>query len=167
MTNLIEKLQNGQRLSREECLKLYELDLFTLGKFANAKRRKLHGKKVFFNVNRHINPTNICADVCKFCAFSSHRKNPNPYTMSHDEILKVVENSVKNGVKEIHIVSAHNPNTGWQWYLEIFKKIKEAFPSLHIKALTAAEVDFLSRHHGLSYEDVIGKMIQYGVDSMP
>lgn len=167
MTNLIEKLQNGQRLSREECLRLYELDLFTLGKFANIKRKQMHGKKVFFNVNRHINPTNICADVCKFCAFSSHRKNPNPYTMSHEEIMKDVENSVKNGAKEIHIVSAHNPHTSWQWYLEIFKKIKQNYPNLHVKALTAAEVDFLSRHHGLSYEEVVEKMLEYGVDSMP
>ncbi|WP_169973239.1 aminofutalosine synthase MqnE [Campylobacter sp. RM16191] len=167
MINLIEKLQSGDRLEASECFKLYDLDLFTLGKFANLKRQKLHGKKAFFNLNRHINPTNICADVCKFCAFSSHRKNPNPYIMSHDEIMQIVEKSVENGAKEIHIVSAHNPNTSWQWYLEIFKKIKEIYPNLHVKALTAAEVDFLSRHHGLSYDEVIDKMIEYGVDSMP
>ena len=115
MTNLIEKLQSGERLDADECAGLYDLDLFRLGKFANAKRRKMHGKKVFFHVNRHINPTNICADVCKFCAFSSNRKNPNPYTMSHDQILKIVEKSVAGGAKEIHIVSAHNPETPWQW----------------------------------------------------
>ena len=167
MTNLIEKLQSGERLDADECAGLYDLDLFTLGKFANAKRRKLHGKKVFFNVNRHINPTNICADVCKFCAFSANRKNPNPYTMSHEEIIKIVEKSVAGGAKEIHIVSAHNPDTSWQWYLEIFKKIKEKYPQIHVKALTAAEVDFLSRKHGLSYEEVVEKMLEYGVDSMP
>jgi len=167
LTNLIEKLQSGERLDADECASLYDLDLFTLGKFANAKRRKLYGKKVFFNVNRHINPTNICADVCKFCAFSANRKNPNPYTMSHDEILKIVEKSVAGGAKEIHIVSAHNPETSWQWYLEIFKKIKEKYPQIHVKALTAAEVDFLSRKHGLSYEEVVEKMLEYGVDSMP
>ena len=113
-----------------------------MAKFADAKRKKLHGKKVFFNVNRHINPTNICADICKFCAFSAHRKNPNPYLMSHDEILKIVDESVSHGVKEIHIVSAHNAQSGWQWYLEIFKKIKATHPDLHVKAMTAAEIDF-------------------------
>ena len=165
--NLLQKLESGQRLSKQEAFLLYDLDLFTLAKFADAKRKKLHGKKVFFNVNRHINPTNICADICKFCAFSAHRKNPNPYLMSHEEILKIVDESVSHGVKEIHIVSAHNAQSGWQWYLEIFKKIKAAHPDLHVKAMTAAEIDFLSRHYGLSYDDVIEKMLEYGVDSMP
>ena len=165
--NLLQKLESGERLSKQEAFSLYELDLFTLAKFADKKRRKLHGNKVFFNVNRHINPTNICADICKFCAFSAHRKNPNPYLMSHEEILKIVDESVSHGVKEIHIVSAHNAQSGWQWYLEIFKKIKAAHPDLHVKAMTAAEIDFLSRHYGLSYDDVIEKMLEYGVDSMP
>ena len=165
--NLLQKLESGERLSKQEAFSLYELDLFTLAKFADKKRRKLHGNKVFFNVNRHINPTNICADICKFCAFSAHRKNPNPYLMSHEEILKIVDESVSHGVKEIHIVSAHNATSGWQWYLEIFKKIKAAHPELHVKAMTAAEIDFLSRHYGLSYDEVIEKMLEYGVDSMP
>ena len=165
--NLLQKLESGERLSKQEAFSLYELDLFTLAKFADKKRRKLHGNKVFFNVNRHINPTNICADICKFCAFSAHRKNPNPYLMSHEEILKIVDESVSHGAKEIHIVSAHNATSGWQWYLEIFKKIKAAHPELHVKAMTAAEIDFLSRHYGLSYDEVIEKMLEYGVDSMP
>ena len=165
--NLLQKLESGERLSKQEAFSLYELDLFTLAKFADKKRRKLHGNKVFFNVNRHINPTNICADICKFCAFSAHRKNPNPYLMSHEEILKIVGESVRHGAKEIHIVSAHNATSGWQWYLEIFKKIKAAHPELHVKAMTAAEIDFLSRHYGLSYDEVIEKMLEYGVDSMP
>lgn len=165
--NLLQKLESGERLSKQEAFSLYELDLFTLAKFADKKRKKLHGNKVFFNVNRHINPTNICADICKFCAFSAHRKNPNPYLMSHEEILKIVGESVRHGAKEIHIVSAHNATSGWQWYLEIFKKIKAAHPELHVKAMTAAEIDFLSRHYGLSYDEVIEKMLEYGVDSMP
>jgi len=165
--NLIEKLESSQRLNYEDGLALYDLDLFTLGKYADKKRKALYGKKVFFNVNRHINPTNICKDICKFCAFSANRKNPNPYTMSHEEILSAVENSYKNGIKEVHIVSAHNPEAGLKWYLEIFSKIKDKFPSLHVKALTAAEVDFLAREYGLTYEQIIDKMVEYGVDSMP
>lgn len=163
----MKTIKTNKRLSEEEALKLYDMELFELGELANLKRRELHSDKVFFNVNRHINPTNICADVCKFCAFSANRKNPNPYTLSHEQILKIAENSYKNGAKEIHIVSAHNPNVSRQWYLEIFKLIKDKFPNLHIKAMTAAEIDFLSRHHNLSYEDVINQMLEYGVDSMP
>lgn len=165
---LIEKLENNERLSLEDGIALYDLDLFTLGKYANQRRRALHGNKVFFNVNRHINPTNICKDICKFCAFSANRKNPNPYTMSHEEILSILENSVKNNhITEVHVVSAHNPDAGLEWYMEIFSKIKARFPSLHVKALTAAEINFLATEYNLSFDEVIDKMIEYGVDSMP
>lgn len=164
---LIEKLKSGERLSYEDGVGLYELDLFTLGKFAGKKRELLHKKEVYFNQNRHINPTNLCADVCLFCAFSSHRKNDNAYTLSYDEIMDIVDRSVKNGAMEMHIVSAHNPNVGFEWYFDIFKKIKERYPSLHIKAMTAAEVDFLHRRYGYSYEEILQKMIESGVDSMP
>lgn len=165
--NFTEKLENNIRLSFEDGVALYELDLFTLGHYANKQRRLRHQNKAFFNINRHINPTNICKDICKFCAFSANRKNPNPYTMSHEEILGILENSVKNGITEVHIVSAHNPATGLEWYLEVFSKIKERFPHLHVKALTAAEINFLSEEYGLSYDEVIDKMLDHGVDSMP
>ncbi len=167
MKDLLKALENEERLSEKQVYKLYDLDLFTLAKYAHLKRTKLHGKKVYFNINRHINPTNICADTCKFCAFSAHRKNPNPYFMSHEEIMRIVDETVLRGTKEVHIVSAHNKDRPWQWYLEIFKMIKEKYPHLHVKALTAAEVDFLHRRHKLSYEEVIEKMLEYGVDSMP
>ena len=165
--NLKEKIQAGERIDFDEALSLYEMDFFELGELANSLREKKHGKKTYFNINRHINPTNICADVCKFCAYAANRKNPNPYTMTHEEILKTVEETVARGVKEVHIVSAHNPDTGLDWYLEIFKKIKTAYPDLHVKALTAAEVDFLARHYGKTYDEIIDLMIENGVDSMP
>ena len=87
--------------------------------------------------------------------------------MTHEEILDIVKNSEQLGAKEIHIVSAHNPNVGVEWYTGVFKKIKEQFPALHIKAMTAAEVDFLTREYGLSYDEVLDLMIESGVDSMP
>ena len=167
MKEVLKQLESGERISEANAYKLYDLELFTLAKFAHKKRIKLHGKKVYFNINRHINPTNICADTCKFCAFSAHRKNPNPYFMSHDEILRVVDEGVKRGIKEVHIVSAHNKDSSWQWYLEVFKMIKDKYPHLHIKAMTAAEIDFLKRRWGLSYDESIAKMLEYGVDSMP
>ena len=165
--NLIEKVKNRERLTQEEGEALYMLDLATLGELADEIRVEKFGKKSYFNINRHINPTNVCADVCKFCAYSATRKNPNQYTMSHEEILAIVKNSVANGAKEMHIVSAHNPNDGVEWYMGAFRKIREAFPKLHIKAMTAAEIDFLSREYGLSYDEVIDQMIESGVDSMP
>lgn len=164
---LEEKLEKNIRLDFEDGVKLYDLDVITLGYYANKIREQKHQKKTYFNINRHINPTNICKDVCQFCAYSATRKNPNQYTLTHEEMIQTVRNSSKNGIKEVHIVSAHNPHTGLQWYMDIFKKIKKEFPSIHIKALTAAEIHFLSSEYNLSYEELIDTMIQSGVDSMP
>ncbi len=156
-----------KRYDFKEAIKLYDMDLFELGKLAKEERVKRYGKKSFFNINRHINPTNICKDVCQFCAFSATRKNPNPYMMSHEEILNIVSEASKRGIKEVHIVSAHNKDAGLDWYMGIFKKIKEKFPHIHIKALTAAEVNFLAKEYSLSYDEVLDMMIENGVDSMP
>ncbi|MDR1460903.1 MAG: aminofutalosine synthase MqnE [Campylobacteraceae bacterium] len=164
---ILEKLENQKRLSYEDGLELYELDLFTLGHFANLQRTKMWGKKVYFNINRHINPTNICKDICKFCAFSANRKNPNPYKYTQDEILRIAEDAYGRGIKEIHVVSAHNEEHNLYWYVDIFKKIKTKSPDIHIKAFTAAEIHFFSTLHNLSYDEVIERMIETGVDSMP
>lgn len=164
---LVEKVKNRVRLTQEEGEALYDLDLFTLGELADEIRQEKFGKKSYFNINRHINPTNVCADVCKFCAYSASRKNPNQYTMSHEQIMDIVDNSVSIGAKEVHIVSAHNPNDGVEWYMGAFRKIKAKYPDLHVKAMTAAEVDFLTRQYGLSYDEVLDLMMESGVDSMP
>ena len=155
------------RIDFDEALKLYDAEFFELAEQADAIRKELHGKKTYFNINRHINPTNVCKDICKFCAYSASRKNPNQYTMSHEEILEIVDDIDKKGAKEVHIVSAHNPNTGLEWYLDIFRKIKEAYPHIHIKALTAAEVNFLAKEYDKSYDEILDLMIENGVDSMP
>lgn len=165
--DLIQKVRSKERLTQAEGEALYDLDLYTLGTLADEIRTAKHGKKSYFNINRHLNPTNICADICKFCAYSASRKNPNQYTMSHEEILDIVKNSNEIGAKEIHIVSAHHPTAGVEWYMDAFRKIKEQYPNLHIKAMTAAEIDFLKRQYGLSYDEVIDLMIESGVDSMP
>ena len=164
---LKEKLDNNQRLTLEDGVALYDMDLLELGQYASKLREEKFEKKTYYNINRHINPTNICKDVCQFCAYSASRKNPQPYTLTHEEILDTVANSAKNGIKEVHIVSAHNPDTGLQWYLDVFRKIKKKYPQLHVKALTAAEIHFLSEQYNLTYSDIINKMIQNGVDSMP
>ncbi len=155
------------RISFDEALKMYDMEFFDLAEMADQKRKELHGKKTYFNINRHINPTNVCKDVCKFCAYSASRKNPNQYTMSHDEIMNIVKDIDSRGIKEVHIVSAHNPNTGLEWYLEIFKRIKTEYPHLHVKALTAAEVNFLAQEYGKSYDEILDLMVENGVDSMP
>lgn len=164
---LTNKVKNRERLNQAEGEALYELDLYTLGDLADNIRKEKYGKKSYFNINRHINPTNICKDICKFCAYSATRKNPNQYAMSHEEILNIARNSVSNGAKEVHIVSAHNPDVGLDWYMGAFSKIKQEFPNLHIKALTAAEINFLAEEYNMTYDEVLDLMIKSGVDSMP
>jgi len=165
--DLITKVRKRERLTQEEGEALYDLDLYTLGELADEIRRELHGKKSYFNINRHINPTNVCADVCKFCAYSATRKNPNQYTLTHEQILDIATKSIANGAKELHIVSAHNPKDGVEWYMGAFRKIRAKHPEVHIKSMTAAEVDFLTREYGHSYDEVLDMMIENGVDSMP
>jgi aminodeoxyfutalosine synthase len=165
--DLIQKVRSRKRLSQAEGEALYDLDLYTLGQLADEIRREKYGNKSYFNINRHINPTNVCADICKFCAYSASRKNPNQYTMSHEQIVQIAQKAYANGAKEMHIVSAHNPHDGAEWYMGAFRKVREALPDIHIKAMTAAEIDFLHRQYGLSYDEVIDQMIESGVDSMP
>ena len=154
-------------LSIENLVKLYDEDLFELGECAHHIRENFHHNKVYFNINRHINPSNICADICKFCAFSSHRKNPNPYEMTKEEILSEAKSAYERGAREFHIVSAHNPNYPYIWYFDIFRTLKDKFSDIHIKAMTAAEVDFLHRRFNKSYEEILKDMEDSGVDSMP
>jgi len=165
--DLITKVRNRERLTQEEGEALYELDLYTLGELADEIRKEKHGNKSYFNINRHINPTNVCADVCKFCAYSATRKNPNQYTLTHEQILDIATKSIEKGAKELHIVSAHNPKDGVEWYMGAFRKIRAKHPDVHIKSMTAAEVDFITREYGHSYDEVLDMMIENGVDSMP
>ena len=164
---ILQKAINNENLKASELVKLYELDIFTLGEAADSIRTQKFGKKTFFNINRHINPSNICADICKFCAFSAHRKNPNAYQMSLGEIISQAYNSYQNGAKEVHIVSSHNPNYSYGWYMDMFKEVRKACPEIHIKAMTAAEVDFLDRKFNKGYKRVLEDMAEAGVDSMP
>ena len=164
---IVQKLQEGKRIDEEGAYALYDLELHTLAHYANALRKKRFSNKTYFNINRHINPTNVCADTCRFCAYSASRKNPNQYTLNHDEILSIAAEAVAKGAKEVHIVSAHHPEVGVKWYMEAFRLIKETFSSLHIKAMTAAEVEFLSRRYRLGIDEVLDLMIEHGVDSMP
>ena len=164
--NLIDKIRSNS-FNFENAVKLYDLELFELGKTANEIREKRFGKKTYFNINRHINPSNICKDICKFCAFSANRKNPNPYTLSIDECVDIAKNAYKKGAKEVHVVSAHNPEVGYDYYMNIVKEIKKVLPDIHIKAFTAAEVNFFSELSGKNYKEVLEDMVRAGVDSMP
>ena len=166
---IIDKVLSDKRLSYEDGVKLFKTnDLLTLGVLANYKTEKLNGKYAYFVINRQINPTNICALDCSFCAFATMDKNdPKAYEMSYEEILSKARYAVENGASEVHIVGGLHPDWSFDVYLNMVSLLKKNFPQLHIKAFTAVEIDYFSRISGLSYEEVLEKLKEAGLGSLP
>ncbi len=167
--SVIDKVLEEKRLSLEDGIKLFETDdLLTVGALANYVTEKKNGKYAYFVINRQINPTNICALDCNFCAFATMDKNdPKAYEMSYEEIIKKAEYAVSQGACEVHIVGGLHPDWSFDVYLKMVSLLKERFPKLHIKAFTAVEIDYFSRVSGLSYEDVLTKLKEAGLGSLP
>jgi len=164
---VVEKVESGERLTLKDGLLLLKTkDILTLGYLANAVREKLNGKFTYFVVNRHINLTNICVGTCKFCAFRRKKGEPEAYELTVDEVLKKVEDGIKFGITEVHIVSGLHPDWKFENYLEFVREIKKTFPQLKIQAFTAEEVKHFSEISGSSFYEVIEKLIESGVDSL-
>ncbi|SNZ02512.1 aminodeoxyfutalosine synthase [Persephonella hydrogeniphila] len=166
---IIDKVLEGKRLSFEEGVKLFETpDLLTVGILANYVTEKKNGKYAYFVINRQINPTNICALDCNFCAFATMDKNdPKAYEMSYQDILEKARYAVSQGASEVHIVGGLHPDWDFDVYLNMVSLLKKNFPRLHIKAFTAVEVDYFSRISGLSYREVLERLKEAGLGSLP
>lgn len=173
MTHLIEnvraKIEAGARISDDEALDLFAHDdLLAVGELAAQANRKVNGDKVYFNVNRHINYTNICVNRCTFCAFSrENEKDEGSYTLALNDILKRAAEAHAAGATEIHMVGGLHPDLPFDFYLEILAAIKADCPALHIKAFTAVEIDYFSTLTGQSPQQVIIALKSAGLDSMP
>lgn len=128
---------------------------------------KKNGNRVFFNVNRHINPTNICVNRCAFCAFSRNPGEQDAYTLTLDEICNHAREAEAERATEVHIVGGLHPNLTFDFYCDTLKAIGKNAPSLHIKAFTAVEIDYFSRISGLPIEQVLERLIDAGLGSMP
>ncbi len=166
---IIDKVLNGERLSFEDGLKLFESsDILTIGSLANYITEKKNGKYAYFVINRQLNPTNVCVLDCKFCAFATIDKNdPKAYEMSYQDIINKVSYAVKEGASEVHIVGGLHPDWSFEDYLNIVSIIKRNFPDIHIKAFTAVEIDYFSKLSGLDYEEVLQKLKEAGLGSLP
>jgi len=167
--SIADKVLEGKRLSFEDGVKLFNTsDLLTLGFLANYVTEKKNGKYAYFVINRQINPTNVCVLDCKFCAFATIDKNdPKAYEMDIENILSKVDYAVKEGASEVHIVGGLHPDWSFDVYLNIVSTIKEKFPQIHIKAFTAVEIDYFSKLANLSYEEVLIKLKEAGLGSLP
>ena len=165
---IADKVLAGERLSMDDGIALYRSpDLLAVGWLANHVRERRHGNITYYNVNRHINPTNVCVAHCKLCAFGRDPNAPGAYTFALEEIYQRAEQGVREGATEFHIVGGLHPDLTFDHYLELVRGLKQRCPSVHIKAFTMVEVHYFARIAKLSIEEVLHKMKEAGVDSCP
>ena len=158
----------GERLTPEEALYLFkEGDLFALGRLAAEVNAGLNGEVVFYNINRHINPTNICVNQCRFCAYSKVKGEDGAYEQGIAEILDEVEGAEEQGIREFHIVGGLHPDWPFAFYLELLESLKKAHPEIVIKAFTAVEIDYFAKISGLSIPEVFTRLKAAGLQAMP
>ena len=130
------KVENRERLSRDDGILLYDpaIPLQEIGELANSVRERLHGNVAYYNINTHLNPTNVCIYRCRFCAFRSDLRNPKGYTVSTEQVLARGEEAYENGCTEMHLVGGLHHKMPYSWYRGIIETLHQAFPTMHLKA---------------------------------
>jgi aminodeoxyfutalosine synthase len=168
LNRIRDKVENGKRLSFEDGMYLEEhADLFTLGELANLVRERKNGKFTYYNVNTHLNPTNVCVYRCTFCAFRADLKSPKGYVMSDEQILERAAEADRRGATEMHIVGGLHHQLPYEWYLNVVKLIHTHYPRLHLKAYTAVEWDWFHRLTGRPTRDLLAEFKEAGLGSLP
>lgn len=167
--DVLEKAEAGERLSFEDGVRLYEAeDVNAVGWMANLARERLHGNRTYYNVNSHINYSNVCVlwKACKFCAFGKKEGQKDAYAHSLDEIFKMAE-TLGRGRTEFHMVGGLHPDLPFDYYLDMIRGIKEMHPQLHLKAFTATEIRWLAdRVAGTSVEETLDHLSLAGLGSL-
>lgn len=168
LSSIAEKIDNGLRITDDEALFLFESnDLLGIGELAASVNERKNGKRVFFNINRHINYTNICVKRCAFCAFSRESGEAGAYTLDLAEIRRRAAEAARRGATELHMVGGLHPELPFDFYLEMLRTVKSVSASLHIKAFTAVEIDYLSELSGFTISDVFCRLRDAGLGSLP
>ena len=162
------KILRGERLTFEDGLALFNCkNLAAIGALADYVRKKICGENVFYNVNCHVNLTNICAARCKFCAFGRDENSAGAYAMTIDEVIALVEDAVKTkNFGGLHVVSGLHPAWKFENYLEILQAIHEKFPKLYIKGFTGVEITHFAKISGLSVEEILLKLKSAGLQAI-
>jgi len=168
LTPIAAKVISGERLSAEDGMALYRSgDILAVGWLANLVRERLNGNVCYFNVNRHINPTNVCVAACRLCAFGRKKDSPGSYTMALEEAWETAASGYSEAVTEFHIVGGLHPDLPFEYFLDLVRGLKERFPQVHLKAFTMVEIAFLAKRAKLSIRDTLLKLKAAGVDSCP
>jgi len=159
-----EKVQAHKRLSIDDGVTLLRTtDIAGLGRMADYQKTAKSGDKVYFVINRHINPTNICVLSCSFCDYAKKTGDEGAYEMSTEEILDQIDEEIR----EVHIVGGHHPTWPFERYEEIVRAIHDKFPNTQIKAFTASEIDYFQKRWKLSDEEILTRLKDAGMQSMP
>jgi len=165
---IADKVLAGERLSFDDGIALYRTnDLLALGWLANSVREQRHGSVCYYNVNRHINPTNVCVAHCRLCAFGRSPDAPGAYTFALEEIYQRAEEGMREGATEFHMVGGLHPDLPFEYFLDLMRGLKQRCPSVHLKAFTMVEVGYFARIAKLSIRDTLLALKQAGVDSLP
>jgi len=165
---IADKVRAGERLNFDDGVALYRSgDILAVGWLANLVRERMHGDIAYFNVNRHINPTNVCVASCRLCAFGKKKGEAGTYTMALEEAWATAAEGITDAVTEFHIVGGLHPDLPFEYFLDLVKGLKVRFPKVHVKAFTMVEVSFLAKRAKLTITETLQKMKEAGVDSMP
>jgi aminodeoxyfutalosine synthase len=167
---LAERVVGGLRLTADEGAYLFRTpDLLGLGALADARNRLFHGDRVTFAANQHLNPTNVCVlrKTCVFCSYARLPREDGAYRYSLEQVLDEAATANSTLTREFHIVGGLDPKAGLAYYAEMFRALKDRFPHVHIKALTAVEIAHIARIEKLSYEQVLVALREAGLDTMP
>jgi aminodeoxyfutalosine synthase len=170
LRELAAKVRRQQRLSAEEAALCFETPhVLHLGRLADAVRRHRHGNVTFYNVNRHINPTNVCVYTynCKFCSFAALPGEEHAWEMSLDEVYRRAAEQGGETISELHIVGGLHPDLPMSWYEEMLRGLKERFPSVHLKAFTAIEIGWFAQREKLAIAEVLERLRDAGLGSLP
>jgi aminodeoxyfutalosine synthase len=163
-----EKVHAGQRLSFEDGVFLdRHADLHSLGELANVVRERKNRNVTYYNVNEHLNPTNVCVYRCTFCAFRADLKSEKGYVMTDEQIVARGKEATDRGCTELHIVGGLHHQLPYEWYLNVIRLLHAQFPDLHLKAWTAVEWDWFARMTGRPTRDLIAEMRDAGLGSLP
>ena len=167
---IADKVFAGRRLEPADGLALYQTsDILSLGALAEWANQQKNGDRVFFSANQHLNPTNVCVlrNTCVFCSFARMPKEEGSYTRSLEEVYHEAEAATGGATREFHIVGGLHPKLPLSYYADMFRGLKERHPQVHIKALTAVEIAHLARIEKTSIEDVLIRLREAGLDTMP
>ena len=165
---IADKALAGERLSLDDGIALDRTsDLLALGWLANRVREQRHGNICYYNVNRHINPTNVCVAHCRLCAFGRSPEAPGAYTFALEEIWQRAETGMREGATEFHMVGGLHPDLPFEYFLDMLRGLKQRCPGVHLKAFTMVEVGYFARISKLSIRDTLLALKDAGVDSLP